>query len=223
MSLDGVLLGILGNYFRAAAEAAGYTLERTAYTTFIKESQDFTTGLITPEGQHFAFPVAIGAQSYIGIDYAHFIAALAPWEEGDVGVANCPFATRGVSTHLPDYHLLKPIFAQGELIGFAWAFIHSSDMGGMVAGSIQPSAYEIFQEGIRITPRKLYRRGVLATDVKDFLLDNVRIPHKNWGDLNAVLAGLGIAESRVQEAVRKWGLEAVRTGLWRRCGLAATL
>src|SRR5687768_982362 len=137
VSVDGVLLGILGNYFRAAAEAAGYTLERTAYTTFIKESQDFTTGLITPGGQHFAFPVAIGAQSYIGIDYSHFIAALAPWEEGDVGVANCPFATRGVSTHLPDYHLLKPIFAQGELVGFAWAFIHSSDMGGMVAGSIQ--------------------------------------------------------------------------------------
>jgi N-methylhydantoinase B len=209
---DGVLLGIMNSYFRAAAEAAGYTLERTAYTTFIKESQDFTTGLVTPSGVHFSFPVAIGAQSYIGIDFSHYIAALAPWQEGDVGIANCPFATRGVSTHLPDYHLLKPIFARGELLGFAWAFIHSSDMGGIVAGSIQPSAYEMFQEGLRIAPVKLYRRGQVQEDVKGFLLNNVRIPHKNWGDLNAVLAGLGIAEHRMHEAVAKWGLDRVRAG-----------
>src|SRR6185312_11731325 len=169
MTIDGVLLGIFNNYFRAAAEAAGYTLERTAYTTFIKESQDFTTGLVTPAGQHFAYPVAIGAQSYIGIDFSAFINALAPWHEGDIGIANCPFATKGVSTHLPDYHLIKPIFAEGELIAFAWAFIHSSDMGGIVAGSIQPSAYELFQEGIRITPKKFYAQGVLQADVRDFL------------------------------------------------------
>lgn len=212
MAIDGVLLGILNNYFRAAAEASGYTLERTAYTTFIKESQDFTTGLITPGGEHFAFPVSIGAQSYIGIDYSTFIKALAPWHEGDIGIANCPFATKGVSTHLPDYHLLKPIFAKGELIGFAWAFIHSSDMGGIVAGSIQPSAYELFQEGIRITPKKLYAKGVLQEDVREFLLSNVRIPDKNWGDLNAVVAALGIADARVRQAVVKWGLDAVREG-----------
>lgn len=212
MTIDGVLLGILNNYFRAAAEAAGYTLERTAYTTFIKESQDFTTGLVTPAGQHFAFPVSIGAQSYVGIDYATFIAALAPWQEGDIGIANCPFATRGVSTHLPDYQLLKPIFAEGELMGFAWAFIHSSDMGGIVAGSIQPSAYELFQEGIRITPKKLYARGELQSEIKEFLLSNVRIPDKNWGDLNAVVAALGIAERRVQTAVEKWGRDTVRAG-----------
>ncbi|MBO9354988.1 hydantoinase B/oxoprolinase family protein [Bordetella petrii] len=212
MSIDGVLLGIMNSYFRAAAEAAGYTLERTAYTTFIKESQDFTTGLITPTGTHFSFPVAIGAQSYVGIDFSHYIDALAPWEEGDVGIANCPFSTRGVSTHLPDYHLLKPIFAEGELLGFAWAFIHSSDMGGIVAGSIQPSAYEMFQEGLRIAPVKLYRRGQVQEDTKALLLNNVRIPHKNWGDLNAVLAGLSIAEVRMHDAVSKWGLDNVRAG-----------
>ena len=211
-TIDGVFLGILGNYVRAAAEAAGYTLERTAYTTFIKESQDFTTGLVTPAGEHFGYPTAIGAQSYVGIDFSTYIGALAPWSPGDVGIANCPFATRGVSTHLPDYHLLKPIFAEGELLGFAWAFVHASDMGGMVAGSIQPSAYEIFQEGIRITPTKLYAAGLLDEKVRALLLDNVRIPEKNWGDIGAIMAALGIAEARMVHAVRKWGLPAVRSG-----------
>ena len=111
--VDGVTLGILNHYFRAAAEAAGYTLERTAYTTFIKESNDFTTGLITPSGEHFAYPVAIGAQSYVGIDFSPVIRQLEPWNEGDIAVANCPYLTKGMSTHLPDYHLMKPVFAGG--------------------------------------------------------------------------------------------------------------
>lgn len=209
---DGVLLGILNHYFRAAAEASGYTLERTAYTTFIKESQDFTTALLTPRGEQFAYPVAIGAQSYIGIDYAPFIDALAPWQEGDIGIANCPYATGGVSTHLPDYHLLRPIFVDGTLIAFSWAFIHSSDMGGIVAGSILPSAYELYQEGLRITPKKLYRSGMLVPEVRDFLLSNVRIPDKNWGDLNAVVSALGIGEVRVQAAAAKWGLAELLRG-----------
>jgi len=212
MTVDGVLLGILSNYFRAAAEAAGYTLERTAHTTFIKESQDFSTGLITPSGEHFAYPTAIGADAYVGINYSPFIEALAPWKEGDIGIANCPYATKGVSTHLPDYHLLKPIFHRGELLGFAWAFIHCSDMGGIVAGSIQPSAYEIYQEGIRITPTKLYVEGVLQEELKKVFLDNVRIPDQNWGDLNAVIAALGVGELRVLNAVEKWGLDVVREG-----------
>jgi len=213
MSIDGVTLGILSHYFRAAAEAAGYTLERTAYTTFIKESNDFTTGLVTPRGEHFAYPAAIGAQSYVGIDFSPAIKSLEPWEEDDIGVANCPYLTKGMSTHLPDYHLMKPVFAEGKLIAFAWAFIHSSDMGGIVAGSILPSTYEMFQEGLRIPPKKLFRKGRVQEDVKDFLLANVRIPEKNWGDLNAVAAALGTAERRIQEAVRKWGLDTVEEGM----------
>ncbi|MCG8546910.1 MAG: hydantoinase B/oxoprolinase family protein [Alphaproteobacteria bacterium] len=212
MTVDKVTLGILDHYFRAAVEAAGFALKRTAHTTFIKESNDFTTGLVTPGGEHFAYPVAIGAQSYVGIDFSHFIESLAPWNEGDIGVANCPYLTKGVSTHLPDYHLIKPIFARGRLVAFAWAFIHSSDMGGIVAGSILPSAYEIFQEGIRIPPKKLFSAGVVQEDVRSFLLSNVRIPEKNWGDLNAVAAALGTTEQRVHQAVSKWGLQTVEAG-----------
>jgi len=212
MSIDPIMLGVMNAYFRAAADAAGFVLKRSAHTTYIKESNDFTTSLITPGGIQFAYPVALAAQSYVGIDFSPTLRQLEPWSPDDIAVANCPFATKGMSTHLPDYHLLKPIFAEGKLVAFAWAFIHSSDMGGIVAGSILPSAYELFQEGIRITPKKLYRAGVLQEDVKDFLLSNVRIPDKNWGDLNAVIAALGTAEARVQEAVRKWGLAAVEQG-----------
>jgi N-methylhydantoinase B len=212
MAIDNVMLGVLNAYFRAAAEAAGFTLKRSAHTTYVKESNDFTTALITPDGEQFAYPVALAAQSYVGINYSTFIASCAPWRDGDIAVSNCPYLTKGVATHLPDYHMLKPIFSGDRLIAFAWCFIHSSDMGGIVAGSILPSAYELYQEGIRIPPKKLYRAGVLQEDVRDFMLANVRIPDKNWGDLNAMVAALGTADQRVKAAVGKWGVETVVEG-----------
>jgi N-methylhydantoinase B len=207
--MDKVMLGVLNHYFRAAAEAMGFVLERTAYTTFIKESNDFTTGIVTPRGEHFAYPVAIGAQSYVGIDFRHLLRQFEPWDDGDIGICNCPYLSHGVSTHLPDYHAIKPIFVDGIIVAYAWGFIHSSDMGGIVAGSILPSAYELFQEGLRIPPLKLYRRSVVQEDVKAFLLTNVRIPEKNWGDLNALVAALATAEQRVQAAAAKWGRQTV--------------
>lgn len=209
MDIDRTTLGILAHYFRAAAEAMGYVLQRTAHTTFIKESNDFVTALLTPGGEQFAYSVAIGTQGFVGLDYAHLIEALAPWQEGDVAIANCPYLTHGVASHLPDYQMLRPVFVDGRLVAFAWGFLHASDMGGIVAGSILPSAYELYQEGLRIPPVKLYRGGVLQSDVQAFVLANVRIPEKNWGDLNALMAALGTGEQRVRQAVEKWGIDTV--------------
>lgn len=209
-TVDKMTLGILSHYFRAAAEAMGFVLQRTAHTTFIKESNDFVTALLTPEGEQFAYSVAIGTQGFVGLEYSHFINQLAPWEEGDVAIANCPYLTHGVASHLPDYQMLKPIFIDGTLVAFAWGFLHASDMGGIIAGSVLPSAYELYQEGLRIPPVKLYRRGELQIDIQKFVLLNVRIPEKNWGDLSALLAALGTGEQRVKQAVVKWGLETVQ-------------
>jgi len=209
MQIDRTTLGILAHYFRAAAEAMGYVLQRTAHTTFIKESNDFVTALLTPEGEQFAYSVAIGTQGFVGLDYAHLLRQLGPWQEGDVAIANCPYQTHGVASHLPDYQMIRPVFVDGRLVAFAWGFLHASDMGGIVAGSILPSAYELYQEGLRIPPVKLYRAGVLQEDVRAFVLANVRIPEKNWGDLNALMAALGTGEQRVRQAVDKWGLATV--------------
>lgn len=212
MAVDQLMLGVLSHYFRAASEAMGYVLQRTAYTTYVKESNDFATGLLTPQGEHFAYSVAVGTTSFVGLSFTRMIEDLGPWEEGDVAITNCPFESFGVASHLPDYNMIRPIFVDGKLIAFSWGFIHASDMGGIVASSILPSAYEVFQEGLRIPPVKLYRAGVLQKDVKSFLLVNVRIPDMNWGDLNALVAALGTGEQRVAQAVRKWGLAMVEEG-----------
>ena len=94
---------------------------------------------------------------------------------------------------MPDIHLIRPIFWDDRLVAYGAGFLHSSDVGGMVPASISPRAAEIFQEGLRIPPKKLFVRGAVNRDLLDVILANCRIPEQNWGDLQALVAGLATA------------------------------
>ena len=178
---------------RLALDAA---LERTAYTTFIKESADFATGLATPSGEFFAYPWDLGVSSFVGLDMSTAITAAGPLAPGDVVITNDPYGTRGLATHLPDVHFFRPLFAGDKLICYAWAFINVSDIGGLVPASISPRAFDIQQEGLRIPPRKLYQSGQLDEALLELILANTRTPEHNWGDFQAMIAALGTAERR---------------------------
>ena len=209
MRVDAVTLELLRNYFQGTVDEMAHVVERTAYTTFVKETADFTTGLLTPGGEFFAYPKDIGVASFAGISYARTIEAVSPVEDGDIIITNDPYTTDAAVTHLPDIHVLKPIFADGRLVAFSYAFIHCSDVGGMVPASITPRATEIFQEGLRLPPKKIYRAGVLNEDLVDIILANCRIPEQNWGDLKALFAGLTTGERRFQRIVARFGLDVV--------------
>ncbi len=210
---DKVTLEILKSYFVAIAEGMGYTLERTSHTTFIKESADFGTAIATPRGEFFAYPRAIGVTSFVGIDLDLTLAAFADYAPGDVVITNDPYSTQGLATHLPDIHLIKPVFHEGELLCFAWCFIHCSDVGGLAPASISPLAFDIHQEGFRIPPRKLVAAGTLDEGFLELFLANCRIPEQNWGDLKAMLASLNTAERGMQELAVKFGKGVVRQAM----------
>lgn len=212
MRTDPVTLEILKNYFVAIAEGMAYTLERTAHTTFVKESADFTTAVATPGGEFFCFPRSIGVSSFLGLNMKAAIEAVRDYEPGDIVITNDPFATQGLATHLPDFHMFKPVFEDGEILCFAWAFIHCSDVGGLVPASISPRATDLQQEGLRIPPRKLYRAGELNQDLVEIILANCRIPEQNWGDMKAMVAALNTAENRIHEMAVRFGGKVVADG-----------
>lgn len=116
-------------------------------------------------------------------------------------------------THLPDIHLIKPYFHDGRIIAFGLCFVHSSDVGGKVPGSVSPSAYDIHMEGIRIAPVKLYEAGQLNEQVLRLLLDNSRIPEQNLGDLKALMAALNRGEQRLKELIVRYGAQQVEQGI----------
>jgi N-methylhydantoinase B len=213
MAIDRVTLEVLRNYYQAIVEDMARIMERTAYTTFVKETADFSNGLVSTRGEYVAYPWNLGASSYLGMNMKSALEYFDRYDEGDIVICNDAYLSGPLCTHLPDVHILRPIFHQGRIICWGYAFVHSSDMGGAVPASVWPRATEIFQEGLRLRPTKLYRAGVLNEDVKNLILDNCRIPELNWGDIKGMCAAVNSCDRRVQEMVRKFGAETVVEGI----------
>jgi len=212
MAVDPITLEILKNHCRAAAESMAYTLYRTAHSTFVKETEDFTTGLTTPAGLTFATPTELGATWFVGLNYANVIKAIAHYDEGDICMTNDPYSGY-VCTHSPDMHIWKPVFHEREIVCFVVGHIHNTDVGGAVPASISRTLSEVHQEGIRIPPTKIVRAGAVNDEILRVLLANVRMPEQNWGDLKAQIAAMNTGERKVHEMIAKFGIETFRDGI----------
>ena len=126
-------------------------------------------------------------------------------DPGDVFILNDPF--RG-GMHLPDVFIFKPIFRRtGALIAWAGTVCHHTDVGGRVPGSNASDSTEIYQEGLRIPPLKLYERGARNETLFALIETNVRVPVKVFGDLRAQLAACHIAEQAMIELAAHYGAE----------------
>ncbi|MGH7155352.1 MAG: hydantoinase B/oxoprolinase family protein, partial [Acetobacteraceae bacterium] len=207
--MDPVRTEVMRNRFAAIAEEASNVAYRTAYTTFVKQTQDYQVALATADGEFFAYPIRSGVtasvcQNLRGLVDEVGIDSLAP---GDIIISNDPFSGDALCTHTMDIHLIRPVFRDGRVIAFGWAFIHASDIGGSVPGSISPTNYEVFKEGVRIRPTLLYRQHQLDEQLWHFFADNSRIPDLIWGDLQAMLSGLALLDRRTQELCDRYGLD----------------
>ena len=107
--------------------------------------------------------------------------------------------------HLPDIFIFKPLFHEGERMAFACTVCHHADVGGRVAGSNASDSTEIYAEGLRIAPMKLYEAGRLNQTIMTFIEKNVRLPVQLFGDLRAQLAACHIAEKQFAEIVARYG------------------
>ncbi|MER8562662.1 hydantoinase B/oxoprolinase family protein [Mesorhizobium sp. M0578] len=204
---------IMKNRFSAIAEEAAMLAYRTAHTTFVKQTQDFKVALARTSGELFAYPLLSGTTDGAGDRITGLIEHFSDLVPGDVVISNDPFSTGGLVTHQMDIHLAQPVFYRGELIAFAWSFVHATDIGGAVPTSISPELNECFQEGFRIRPTKLMRAGVLNQDVVNFVKDNSRIGEEVWGDLEAMMAAMRLLERRAGELCERVGIKAFRQGI----------
>ena len=213
MKQDAITTEVFANLFKAIVDEMAWVVLRSSHTTFVKETQDFAVALVTIGGETFASPYGSGATTMIGMPMHAGTRAFEHWEPGDVLITNDPYSSGGMVMHLNDLYVFRPVFAEGELLCFAWAFIHCTDVGGYAPGSIDMQNGEVFQEGLRLRPVKLFRRGEINQAVWDIFADNCRIPALNWGDLTACLAALAKAEQRVQRLAQRYGLAAVRQAI----------
>jgi N-methylhydantoinase B len=181
----------------------GAALRRSAFSPNIKERRDYSCAVYDAEGQVLAMgdhmPVHLGSMP-ASVAAARRAFALEP---GDIAVLNDPFAG---GTHLPDLTMVMAVHLPGKTQPSFYVAnrAHHADIGGALAGSMGP-AREIFQEGLRIPPLRIFRGGELMRDVLALLLANVRTPAEREGDLAAQVAACRTGERRLAEIVRKYG------------------
>jgi len=209
MKLNPVTLAILGNKLAAISEEMCLTLQRTGRTLYVKETADFACALAGLDGRFFAYPRSIGVSGFVGLECGPTIEAVGALEPGDVILTNDPYRSEGLATHLPDLHMIEPYFHEGRVVAYGWCFVHCSDVGGRVPSSISPMNTEIFQEGLRIPPVKLMKRGEMSPEVCLFLEANSRTPEANMGDIRAMLAALAAGRRRFEQAIAQHGADEV--------------
>jgi N-methylhydantoinase B len=199
---DAMLLEVFKNIFHSIAEEMGAALRRSAFSPNIKERRDYSCAVYNADGEVLAMgdhmPVHLGSMP-ASVAAARQSLSLSP---GDIALLNDPFAG---GTHLPDLTLVAPVFLprKSEPHFFVASRAHHADIGGVLAGSMGP-AREIYQEGLRIPPVKIFRNGKVENDVLRLLLANVRTPVEREGDLAAQIASCRLGERRLREIVAKY-------------------
>ncbi|SFZ83370.1 N-methylhydantoinase B [Devosia enhydra] len=207
MKLDPVLVEILMHKLTAITEEMAITLQRSARTTYVKEAGDFGTALATPEGRFFAYPAVMGVSGFLDSNVGPTMAHFTDLVPGDVVITNHPYLSDGLATHMPDLHLIRPIFYGEKIVAYAWDFIHSADIGGGVPSSISPKFTDLFQEGLQIPPTKIVKAGVLNTEFLNLYRSNCRTPDVNLGDIRAMIAALAVGDRRIQELMETHGAQ----------------
>ena len=211
-SLDPVTFEVLKNAFATSVNLMSEQILRTCYS-FVIYSRDFSSALCDAEGN----TVMQGDQDiavHVGTLHFQCQAVLKEFgddiHEGDVFAINDPYQG---GTHMNDVSFLRPIFYEGTLLAFAQNKGHWADAGGSVPGSFDVSATNYYTEGLRITPVRVWSKGVFLKDVAKLLAGNTRSPEIVMGDLKAQAEATAVCEREIHRLVDKYSVDIVRTAL----------
>ncbi|MEM9358727.1 MAG: hydantoinase B/oxoprolinase family protein [Pseudomonadota bacterium] len=211
-SLDPITLEIVWNGLRSINDETWITIQKSAFSTNIKERHDHSTAIADAAGRLVAqaeWSLPIHLASMLGLldilieKYGDDI------HEGDIFIANDPHVAGG--THLPDLALVSPVFVDGKLSAFVANLAHHADVGGAAQGSMSGGMREIWQEGLRIPVMRLYSRDKLNSEVMELLLLNMRLPDERRGDLNAQIAACHLGVQRMKTLFGQHGSSTVST------------
>jgi 5-oxoprolinase (ATP-hydrolysing) len=200
-----IVIDIIENGLRNISREMDTVTLRAAMSTVIREEHD-TYPLLTDE--HGRMIAGVSGWSLVEFFETYPKEKLGP---GDLLMLNDPYLCDGAVQHTPDMLLLRPIFFEGELVGFSSQFGNLMDIGGPVPGSIPAQSRSIFEEGIRFPPVKLYDGGEIVEDVLNILARNSRTPEITVADTLAMVAATRAAELRVVELCRRFGVDTYRS------------
>ena len=207
---DPITLEVVKNALSSIADEMALVILRTAYSSIVRDSMDYSTGLCDREGRVIAHGLTMAL--HLGAFPDAMQALLRDYRgdirDGDVFVFNDPYVAGGM--HLPDVYVVKPVVVAAALEGFVCTLVHQIDVGGIAPGSTAVYATEIYQEGLRIPVVKMYEEGRPNETFFKIMKLNTRIPDKQAGDMRAQIAACNSAERSFRALVERHGSVAFR-------------
>jgi N-methylhydantoinase B len=204
---DPFALELIKNALVTLADEMALTVSRTARSFVVKEALDFSTALFMADGSLIAqgtcLPFHLGAMPFAVRSVVNaFGGRIRP---GDLFITNDPYDG---STHLPDIVLVKPIHHAGALLGFSSALAHMTDIGGRIPGGNASDSTEVYQEGLRIPPARLWHQGEPDENLFRLIERNVRVPDKVIGDIRSLIAACLVGEREMVKLAERYGAAA---------------
>jgi N-methylhydantoinase B len=198
VAIDPVTLDIIENALRNARVEMDATLVRTAMSPGIREQGDAFPLIADHTGKMIVGQFG----SFIGGFLDQFDGTL---EDGDMIFLSDPYSCDGAVSHSNDWLVLLPVFKDGRILAYTAMFGHQSDIGGKVVGSMPIDSRSIFEEGVRIPPVKIWKKGVYNEDLIKLVMHQTRKPDWCQADLNALIASCRVAARRVVEMADRFG------------------
>lgn len=198
IDIDPVTLDIIENALRNARVEMDATLVRTAMSPGIREQGDAFPLIADHTGKMIVGQFG----SYIGPFLEGYDGTI---EDGDMIFLSDPYSVGGAISHSNDWLVLLPVFKDGRVIAYTSMFGHQSDIGGKVVGSMPINAHSIFEEGVRIPPVKIWKKGEYNEDLIKLVMHQTRKPDWCQADLNALIASCRVASRRVVEMADRFG------------------
>jgi len=209
-AIDPLTLAVIQAGLQQVCNEMDIAFSRAAFSPVIAEADDRSDGLYGAEDGaliaqgELGLPVFVGTMAHSAAHLTRLIreGAVAPPEPGDVYIVNDPYLG---GTHLMDVRFARPFFAAGKLFCWLQNTGHWPDIGGMVPGGFSAHATEVEQEGLRLPPVKLFKRGELDREILAIIQSNIRVAEQRIGDIKAQAAALLVGENRLKELLARHG------------------
>src|ERR1700737_3150797 len=209
--IDPITRSVVQYRLSSIVQEMGEAMLRTSYSQILNSSRDFSLAICDTSGRLIAqadhLPVHVGALPWATLAVEERFGDV---RAGDVILLNDPYHG---GSHLPDLTVFVPGFDGEKRLLWTIVRAHQSDIGGATHGAYNPAATEIWQEGIRVPPIKLYEAGRLRDDILDMLALNVRNSHDFRGDLAAMIGAAHMGERRLQKLFAELGAPTVEAAI----------
>ncbi len=208
-AIDPATLAVIQNALRQIVDEMDLALEKAAFNPVMSEARDRANGIYDGGTGEVVAQGDTGLPIFVGVMQYAVQSALAAYPDlgpGDVVILNDPYCG---GTHLMDVKLVRPFFYKGRRLAVLANCGHWTDIGGNVPGGFGVRATEVIQEGVRIPPILLCRKGEMQEDLLTLLFANMRVPEERRGDLQAQFAALNVGEQRLTALLDKYGDDLV--------------